>query len=203
MNTITAISALLGTLIPILVAYISTRHNFRKHPRQEFSEDIESAREFEKILESNESHLIKDKVTQKFILRKNINFLEGKYFYSYVDMELWVHRYLEVRNFIKLEYDDQNYIVELKPKNKISEGIWYLFLYIFYACIAILPLVFINFYINLWETSWVEKNYLNLFNMIIWPIISICFAFINLYKADKTWEAKCFLYEIKKEGIKF
>lgn len=202
MTIITTISALLGTFIPILVAYISTRQHFRKHPRQEFSEDVESAREFEKVLESKESQLIKDRITQKFLIKKNINFLEAKYFYSYVDMELWIQRYLEVRNFIKLDVDDKNYIIDLKPKNKIRDGIWYLFLYIFYAFISMLPLMFINFYINLWENSLEEKKYLNLFNIMLWPIIAICFAFINLYKANKTWEAKCFLNKIKKEGIK-
>lgn len=46
MISLNSITAILGILIPIIIAYISTRHNFRKHPRQEFSEDIESAKEF-------------------------------------------------------------------------------------------------------------------------------------------------------------
>ena len=47
-------------------------------------------------------------------MKKNINFLETRYFYRYVDMELWVERYIDVRRYIEPIIDDNNEIVELK-----------------------------------------------------------------------------------------
>ncbi|MGP4880823.1 hypothetical protein ACTXQV_54950, partial [Klebsiella pneumoniae] len=58
------------------------------------------AKEFDAIVISTESQLVKDRVAQKMIMKKNINFLETQYFYSYADMELWVERYVDVRKYI-------------------------------------------------------------------------------------------------------
>ena len=80
----------------------------------EFSESIEAAKEFDAILISTESQLVKDRIAQKLIMKKNINFLETRYFYRYVDMELWVERYIDVRRYIEPIIDDNNEIVELK-----------------------------------------------------------------------------------------
>lgn len=76
MISLTAITTVFGALVPLMVAYISSRHNFKKHPRLEFSESIEAAKEFDSILTSTESQLVKDRMAQKLVMKKNINFLE-------------------------------------------------------------------------------------------------------------------------------
>jgi len=202
MISITTISALLGVFIPIIVAYISTRHNFRKHPRQEFSEDVESAREFEKVLYSKDSQLMKDRITQKFMVKKNINYLEAEYFYQYVDMELWVERYLEVKKFIKLNYDGNKKIIELSRKNKPRTGWMYLLLYLIFALIALSPFLFVDLFLYWWNSSLQKNQLLIPLNMVLWPIIFASYAFINLYRANKIMETNQFLDKLKKEGVK-
>lgn len=108
MISVVSISSILGIIIPIFVAYIGTRHNFRKHPREEFSGDIDAAKEFVKILKSKDSQLIKDCVTQKMMLKKNINFIEASFFYQYSDMGLWLDRYIDVKEFLVPVFDGEN-----------------------------------------------------------------------------------------------
>ncbi|WP_151869911.1 hypothetical protein [Acinetobacter sp. TUM15509] len=199
---LTSISTMCGIFIPIIVAYISTRHNFKKHPRQEFTEDVISAREFEKVLKSKDNQLIKDRVTQKFMLRKNVNFLEAKYFYSFVDMESWIQQYLHVKKYITPIYNIDNNITEFKLKYSKAQGFLFLISYIFLAFIAITPLIFMNQFMSLWKECINSKNYLLPFNMIIWPLIFISISFIKLHKATKISEAISFLKKFKKESIK-
>lgn len=141
MISLTSVSSILGILIPILVAYISTRHNFRKHPREEFSGDIDAAKEFVKILKSRDSQLIKDRITQKLVLKKNINFIEASFFYQYLDMGLWLERYINVREFLVPVFEGKKIekFIERHTCLKINT---FLFFYIFFAFLAMTPFFF-------------------------------------------------------------
>lgn len=198
----TAISAILGIIIPVMVAYISTRHNFRKHPRQEFSEGVEAAKEFDSITSSSDSQLVKDRVTQKLIVNKEINFIEAKFFYQYVDMGLWIDRYISVRSFIDLIVDENNNIIELTEKNKLKTRIYFFILYVFFAALALFPFLFRAFYLSFWDEAISSKQYLISANLVVWPIIFMSLAFNNLYKSSKTSDAAKFLKRFKKESIK-
>lgn len=202
MINLTPITTILGILIPVVIAYISTRHNFRKHPRQEFSEDIDSAREFETIVLSNASQLVKDRIAQKLVVKKNINFIEAKFFYKYIDMELWMERYIEVREFIKPIVDEDNNIIDLTTRNTKRKGFMFLLSYIVLACLSFTPFMFFKSYLKLWHWGLQADQYLILFNLVTWPFILIFLAFICLYKANKTSDADKFLKRFNEESLK-
>ncbi|MBV6613243.1 hypothetical protein JL975_19050, partial [Acinetobacter baumannii] len=171
MISLTAITTVFGALVPLMVAYISSRHNFKKHPRLEFSESIEAAKEFDSILTSTESQLVKDRMAQKLVMKKNINFLETQYFYSYVDMELWVERYIDVRKYIEPIIDEDNKIVDLKNKYTMAKGILFLCMYSFFAILAMIPLMFLKYYLAILHQSIDTSSFLITFNLITWPIL--------------------------------
>lgn len=200
MISLTSVSSILGILIPILVAYISTRHNFRKHPREEFSGDIDAAKEFVKILKSKDSQLVKDRITQKLVLKKNINFIEASFFHQYLDMGLWLERYIEVREFLVPVFEGK------KIKKFIERHTWlkintFLFFYIFFAFLAMTPFLFFKIYLELWVQSIENKQFLLNVNLILWPLILASLAFINLYKWNKASDAQKFLKKFKEESF--
>ena len=202
MISLTAITAVLGALVPLIVAYISSRHNFKKHPRLEFSESIEAAKEFDAIVISTESQLVKDRIAQKLIMKKNINFLETRYFYRYVDMELWVERYIDVRRYIEPIIDDNNEIVELKNKYTMTKSILFLCMYFLCGVLAVIPLLFVHHYLEILNQSINNIKFLLTFNLIAWPILSGCIALISLHKANKISDAYNFLKNFQSERIK-
>lgn len=202
MISLTAIIAVLGALVPLIVAYISSRHNFRKHPRLEFSESIEAAKEFDAIAISTESQLVKDRTAQKLIMKKNINFLEAQYFYRYVDMELWVERYIDVRKYIKPIIDEDNKIVDLKNKYTMAKGILFLCMYSFFAILAMIPLMFLKYYLEILHQSIDTSSFLITFNLITWPILFVFIALVGLHKANKISDAYNFLKNFQSERIK-
>ncbi len=189
MISLTAITTVFGVLVPLMVAYISSRHNFKKHPRLEFSESIEAAKEFDSILTSTESQLVKDRMAQKLVMKKNINFLETQYFYSYVDMELWVERYIDVRKYIEPIIDEDNKIVDLKNKYTMAKGILFLCMYSFFAILAMIPLMFLKYYLAILHQSIDTSSFLITFNLITWPILFIFIALVGLHRANKIADA--------------
>ncbi|HDV0620786.1 TPA: hypothetical protein RHI15_001329, partial [Acinetobacter baumannii] len=186
----------------LMVAYISSRHNFKKHPRLEFSESIEAAKEFDSILTSTESQLVKDRMAQKLVMKKNINFLETQYFYSYVDMELWVERYIDVRKYIEPIIDEDNKIVDLKNKYTMAKGILFLCMYSFFAILAMIPLMFLKYYLAILHQSIDTSSFLITFNLITWPILFIFIALVGLHRANKIADAYNFLKKFECERIK-
>lgn len=201
MISLASVSSILGIIIPIVVAYISTRHNFRKHPREEFADDVDTAKEFELVLSSEDSQLIKDRITQKLMLTKNVNFMEAQFFYQYADMSLWFERYKYVKTYLRPLIDEKNNITDFTTKNTSQGGFYFLFLYFLFAFIALTPCIFINLYVKSWSDSIQAKQYLILVNLALWPIIFLCLAFINLNKANKVHEAHKFLKKFNKESI--
>lgn len=203
MISLTAITTIFGVLVPLMVAYISSRHNFKKHPRLEFSESIEAAKEFDAIVISNaESQLVKDRVAQKLIMKKNINFLETQYFYSYADMELWVERYVDVRKYIEPIINENNKIVDLKNRYTMAKGVLFLCMYIFFAILAMMPLMFLKYYLEIFKQSIDNINFLLTFNLITWPILFSFIALGGLHKANKISDAYNFLKNFEHERIK-
>lgn len=202
MISLTAITTVFGVLVPLMVAYISSRHNFKKHPRLEFNESIEAAKEFDSILTSTESQLVKDRMAQKLVMKKNINFLETQYFYSYVDMELWVERYIDVRKYIEPIIDEDNKIVDLKNKYTMAKGILFLCMYSFFAILAMIPLMFLKYYLAILHQSIDTSSFLITFNLITWPILFIFIALVGLHRANKIADAYNFLKKFECERIK-
>ncbi|CAI3150864.1 hypothetical protein MWMV8_MWMV8_01869 [Acinetobacter calcoaceticus] len=202
MISLTAITTVFGVLVPLMVAYISSRHNFKKHPRLEFSESIEAAKEFDAIVISTESQLVKDRVAQKLIMKKNINFLETQYFYSYVDMELWVERYVDVRKYIEPIIDENNKIIDLKNKYTMTKGILFLCMYSFFAILAMIPLMFLKHYLEILQRTIDTSSFLITFNLITWPILFVFIALVGLHKANKISDAYNFLKNFECERIK-
>ncbi|MDC5106521.1 hypothetical protein Q5X37_14675 [Acinetobacter baumannii] len=202
MINFTAITTVGGVLVPLIVAYISSRHNFKKHPRLEFSESIEAAKEFDAIVTSTESQLVKERVAQKLVMKKNINFLEAQYFYSYVDMEFWVERYVDVRKYIEPIIDENNKIVDLKNKYTMVKGITFLCIYIFFAILAMIPLMFLKHYLEILHQPIDTIVFLIKFNLIIWPILFGFIALGSLHKANKISDAYNFLKHFQSDKIK-
>ncbi|WP_278397432.1 hypothetical protein [Acinetobacter venetianus] len=200
MINLASVSSILGILIPILVAYISTRHNFRKHPREEFSGDIDAAKEFVKILKSKDSQLIKDRITQKLVLNKNINFIEASFFYQYLDMGLWLERYINVREFLVPVFEGKN-IKEFIEKYTWLKTSLFLFFYILFAFLAMTPFLFFKTYSELWSQSIENKQFLLNVNLVLWPLIFASLALIYLYRWNKASDARNFLKKFKAESF--
>jgi len=67
-------------LVPLLVAHLSSRNSIRRHPKEEFADDVKNAKEFELLVGSKEPNLIKDRVAQQLFQSKKISFKEAIYF---------------------------------------------------------------------------------------------------------------------------
>lgn len=154
-------------------------------------------------MNSNDSQLIKDRIAQKLVVKKNINFLEVNFFHKYVDMEFWLEKYIYIRNYIRPLVDENKKIIELKPKYSNKRSLLYLIFYFLFAFMALIPLIFVKFYLELWDKALAIKQYLIIANLVMWPLILASLAIIYLHKANKIAETSRFLKRFKDESIKY
>ena len=185
-------SVIVSLIVPLLVAWISSRHHFKKDIHNQLIASVESAREFYQLLDSNEAVLIKDAITQKFLVSKNVNFLEAKYFSQFNDMEKWARSYIVHRDEITLNFNEKNEIDSISMTHvKKKMAVLFISYFVFFG-IAIIP--FLNFS---WYLAWIvecidETRYLTVLNLTGFPIILCFIGVISLIRAEKLLAALFF-----------
>lgn len=195
--------AVIGPIfVPILVAFINIKSSIKKHPKDEFSDDVNSSEKFVSIINSDCSMLIKDRITQQTFMSKKITFREAIYFYNFEDMEYWIKYFINNRKYIKILRNSKGNITHLFQDSTKIERVGYLVGYVIFAFLAISPLLNFNFYHNLYQESIKTNNYLITFNLIIWPILLFVIAAGFLIRGSQVNDAKRFIKNFKENAVK-
>lgn len=203
METFLKIFAVIGPIIvPLLIAFWNSRYSVRKHPKEEFAEDVRIAENFSSIFTSNQSNLVKDRLSQQLLETKKITYLEAIYFYQFSDMEKWINQYIELRGQLKLVRNSKGEVLKIHhPYSRIKVYSFALG-YVVFAFASLLPFLFINWFIEIYISSMESKQYLVIFNLVIWPIISLIVAISFLLMGVKYNDAKRFVKNFETTAIK-
>jgi hypothetical protein len=203
METFLKIVTVLGSiLVPLLVAYLNAKNSMGRHPKDEFQHAIMIAEKFEETIDSSQSHLVKDRIAQQLFETKKITFLEAKYFYQYSDMDLWVKKYIRMKDKLKLVRDDKGEISAIEfPYSKLKAGLFTAGYFVF-ALLALTPFIFINTFFQYLESGLEARQYLFIFNLIVWPVLSFILAIILLLEGANYNETKRFMTDLKNKAIK-
>ncbi len=201
-NISEVLTALGSILVPLLVAYMTSRAAIGKHPKEEYADDVNNAKEFEKLLGSQTPNLIKDRVAQQLFQSKKVSFREVIYFRQFENMEFWVRNYLAVKKFIQLNRDEQNNIISLGFKYSRWRRVGYVITY-FLSMGSGLFLVFWFVPINAWLTNNLNwPDLLSITIVVLWSFILISFGAYNLITDTKYAEAKNFMNDFEKDSIR-
>ncbi|MFN3893728.1 MAG: hypothetical protein ACK4KU_03980 [Acinetobacter sp.] len=203
MEAILKIVTVLGSiLVPLLVAHLSSRNSIRRHPKEEFADDVKNAKEFEALIGSKEPNLIKDRVAQQLFQSKKITFREAIYFRQFENMECWVKSYISVKRFIKVDRDDENNIIDISFEYSLRKRARYLLVYGVTVSLGLFLIFWFNpirKYLNI-NFDW--PNPLTITIIVLWSFVFLSLGFYNLV-TDKTYsEAKKFMTDFRDEAIK-
>lgn len=189
-------------VVPLVIAFWNTRHSSRKHPKEEYAEDVKVAEKFSKTINSNEPLLVKDRITQQLFVTKKITFQEGIYFYQFHDMERWVRQYIEVRDQLKILRNSKGEILKIHHPHSKLKMFSFTAGYVVLAVLGLLPFLFIDWFINMYTSSLEAKQYLVIFNLICWPIICLLAAVVCLIQGSKYGEVKRFVKHFESNALK-
>ncbi len=203
METFLKIVTVLGSiLVPLFVAHLSSRNSIRKHPKEEFADDVKNAKEFEALIDSKEPNLIKDRVAQQLFQSKKIGFREAIYFRQFENMECWVKSYISVKRFIKLGRDDENNIIDISFEYSLWKRARYLLAY----GLTVMPGLFLIFWFNsireFLNINFNWPNPLTITILVLWSFILLCFGFYYLITDTTYSEAKKFINDFRDEALK-
>lgn len=196
------LAVIIPIIVPLLLAFLNSKYSIKKHPKDEFAEDVKVAEKFAAIHDSNVSHLVKDRLAQQLLETKKITYLEVAYFYKYSDMEKWINEYIRVKDKLKLVRQSNGKIIKIHHPYSRSKAASLAFGYIIFAVIGLLPFLFINTFIEIFESHMQSKQYLVIFNMFTWPILFVLVALIFLLEGTRYQAAHRFVKKFKAESIK-
>jgi len=189
-------------VVPIFIAFWNTKNSSKKHPKEEFAEDAKIAERFATAVNTAQPMLVKDRLTQQLLETKKVTYFEVMYFYEYSDMEKWVNKYISVRDELKLVRNSKGEILKIHHPHSRKKAILFSLGYICFALLGLLPFLFINWYTETYSNSIDSKQYLVVFNLIIWPILSLIVALTFLIEGIKYKDAKRFIKKFEAEAIK-
>ena len=199
LKTLTVLGSIIG---PLLIAFWNNRHLSKKHTKDEFEEDVKIAEKFEEIHLSKTSHLVKDRLAQQLFMTKKITYFEVLFFYQYSDMERWINDYIRLKDKVKLIQNSNGKIIKIHHPHSKLKVVGFTFGYIAFATIGLLPFLFINSFIEIYESHMASKQYLVIFNMFAWPILSAILAIILLIEGAKYNAIKSFIKKFESNAIK-
>jgi|SRR5690606_15365523 len=189
-------------VVPLLIASWNAKHSLKKHPKEEFAKDVEVAERFSAIISSSASHFVKDRVTQQVFETKKITFQEGEFFYQFNDTERWVRQYIEVRDQVKLVRNSKGKILKIHYPyswwKKMSFGVGY----VVFTILGLMPFLFLEWFIEWYLNSLEAKQYLIIFNIVVWPIIFLSAAVICLVEGAKYNNAQRFVKKFNSRALK-
>src|SRR5690606_17804470 len=145
---------------------------------------------------------VKDRLAQQLLETKKITYLEVAYFYKYSDMEKWINEYIRVKDKLKLVRHGNGKIIKIHHPYSRSKVASFALGYIVFAAIGLLPFLFINTFIEIFESHMQSKQYLVIFNIFTWPILSVLVALIFLLEGSKYQTAHRFVKKFEAESIK-
>jgi hypothetical protein len=203
MELITIILSAIGSIVvPLFIAFWTLKNSAKRHPKDIYLENVNVAEKFEISLTSNQPIFVKDRMAQQLFETKKITFYEALYFYNFIDMEKWVAKYIDVRDELKLVRNSKGEILKIHLPHSRKKVILFTLGYICFALLGLLPFLFINWYTEVYSNSLESRQYLNVFNLIIWPILSLIYALTFLIEGTKYNNAKRFLKIFEAEAIK-
>lgn len=189
-------------VVPLLIASWNAKHSLKKHPKEEFAKDVEVAERFSAIITSKASHFIKDRVTQQVFETKKITFQEGAFFYQFNDTERWVRQYIEVRDQVKLVRNSKGMILKIHYPYSRLKKMGFAVGYVIFVTLGLTPFLFLEWFIELYLNSLEAKQYLLIFNIVVWPIILISAAVICLIQGAKYNNAQRFIKKFESKAFK-
>jgi hypothetical protein len=203
MELTTIILSVLGSIVvPLLIAFWTLKSSSKKHPKDLYLEDVNIAEKFEISLSSNQPMFVKDRMAQQLFETKKITYFEALYFYNFIDMEKWVAKYIDVRDELKLVRNSKGEILKIHLPHSRKKVIRFTLGYICFALLGLMPFLFINWYTEAYSTSLESRQYLYVFNLIIWPILFFIYALKFLIDGIKYNDAKRFVKKFEAEAIK-
>ncbi|MCX0332221.1 hypothetical protein NVT87_15235 [Acinetobacter radioresistens] len=203
MEKILEILTVLGPiLVPLLVAYMTSRAAIGKHSKEEYADEVKNAKEFEKLIGKQTPNLIKDRVAQQLFQSKKVSFREVIYFRQFENMEYWVRYYLSVKKFIQLNRDEQNNIISLSFKKSFWRRVSYLIIYSLSmggGLFLVLWFELVNDWLSI-NLNWPDLASIAI--VISWAVILISIGSYNLIMLSKYTEAKKFMSDFEKDSIR-
>ncbi|MFX3621878.1 MAG: hypothetical protein ACE3JT_11705 [Acinetobacter radioresistens] len=203
MEKILEILTVLGPiLVPLLVAYMTSRAAIGKHSKEEYADEVKNAKEFEKLIGKQTPNLIKDRVAQQLFQSKKVSFREVIYFRQFENMEYWVRYYLTVKKFIQLNRDEQNNIISLSFKKSFWRRVRYLITYSLSmggGLFLVLWFELVNDWLSI-NLNWPDLASIAI--VISWAVILISIGSYNLILLSKYTEAKKFMRDFEKDSIR-
>ncbi|MGI1795228.1 hypothetical protein [Acinetobacter variabilis] len=201
-NLLKILAVITPIIVPLAIAFLNSKYSVKRHPKEEFAEDVIIAEKFAAIHDSNVSHLVKDRLAQQLLETKKITYLEVAYFYQYSDMERWIAEYIRLKDKLKLVRDSNGKIIKIHHPYSRKKVASFTLGYVFFAIIGLLPFLFINTFIEIFESHMQSKQYLVIFNMFTWPILSILVALMFLHEGAKYKDAQRFVKKFETDAIK-
>lgn len=203
METFFKILTLIGSiLVPLLVAHLSSRNSIRKHPKEEFADDVKYAKEFESLVGSNEPNLIKDRVAQQLFQSKKISFKETIYFRQFENMEFWIQSYISVKKFIEVVRDDENNIIDLSFEFSRWKRARYLSIYGLSVSLGVFLIFWFDLVREFLNINFNWPNPLTITIIVLWSFVFLSLGFYNLVINTTYSDAKKFMNHFKDQGIK-
>lgn len=203
METFFKILTLIGSiLVPLLVAHLSSRKSIRKHPKEEFADDVKYAKEFESLVGSNEPNLVKDRVAQQLFQSKKISFRETIYFRQFENMEFWIQSYISVKKFIEVVRDDENNIIDLSFEYSLWKRARYLSAYGLTVSLGVFLIFWFDLVREFLNINFNWPNPLTITIIVLWSFVFLSLGFYNLVTDTTYSDAKKFMNHFKDQGIK-
>lgn len=203
METFFKIITLIGSiLVPLLVAHLSSRNSIRKHPKEEFADDVKYAKEFESLVGSNEPNLIKDRVAQQLFQSKKISFKETIYFRQFENMEFWIQSYISVKKFIEVVRDDENNIIDLSFEYSRWKRARYLSIYGLSVSLGVFLIFWFDLVREFLNINFNWPNPLTITIIVLWSFVFLSLGFYHLVTDTTYSDAKKFMNHFKDQGIK-
>ena len=199
LKTLTALASIIG---PLVIAFWNNRHLSKKHTKDEFEVDVKIAERFEEIHQLKTSHLVKDRLAQQLFMTKKITYFEVLFFYQYSDMERWINDYIRCKDKVKLIQNSNGKIIKIHHPHSRLKVFGFSVGYVVFAILALLPFLYINSFIEIYESQMASKQYLIIFNMFAWPILSAILAIILLIEGAKYNAIKSFIKKFESNAIK-
>ena len=97
------------------------------------------ADEFESSELEKRSTLYKDRLAKSLFNNVALTYSEAKFFIKNENADLWVGKYVKVRNRLKSERDEEGTLIEFKTRAKWYMIVLSLFGYIAFAFVGLIP----------------------------------------------------------------
>lgn len=168
--------------------------------KNEFKSNLDYATQVDTY--RNASQIEKDRFAQLVFNQRSITFSELEYFIRYENADQWVGLYLLHRKNLQLKRESDKVIQDIFSKYSHKKYGLLFVGYISFAFIGLLPLLFWQKYIKIFQEYLISQDYLVIFNIVCYPIFFLVGALIFLNKAENLKSANSFIKYFYATAIK-